>query len=134
MTNEDIDKIVSLYTSFPETNEYVKNMTKEDFYYKEVTVCQPYQRNFQISEDRIQNLYSQTAFNSLWDEEEYDKLIDENATEDVVTRLKELTDGKQMQKDIFDILMANVSDVVYKNKYVDPIKVLHIILYCKCCK
>ena len=33
------------------------NMTKEDFYYKEVTVCQPYQRNFQISEDRIQNLY-----------------------------------------------------------------------------
>lgn len=116
MTKEDIDKIVSLYTSFPETNEYVKNMTKEDFYYKEVTVCQPYQRNFQISEDRIQNLYSQTAFNSLWDEEEYDKLIDENATEDVVTRLKELTDGKQMQKDIFDILMANVSDVVYKNK------------------
>ena len=70
MTTEDIDKIVELYTSMPkeEDCEFVKYMTKEDFYYKEVTIYQPYQRNYQICESRINNLYSQKAFNSLWDE------------------------------------------------------------------
>lgn len=116
MTEEDIDNIVKLYTSFPTENEYVRNMTKEDFYYKEVTVCQPYQRNFKINEERIQNLYSQSAFNSLWNEEKYNKLIDENTTEDVVLRLKELSDGKKMQQDIIAILSDNIQNTTYTNK------------------
>lgn len=116
MTEDDIDNIVKLYTSFPAQNEFVKNMTKEDFFYKEVTVCQPYQRNFKICEDRIQNIYGQSAFNALWNEEEYTSLLDENATQDVVLRLKELSDGKQMQQDIISILMANTSDTLFINK------------------
>lgn len=116
MTSDDIDKIVELYTTMPKDSEFVKYMTKEDFYYREVTIYQPYQRNYQISEDRIQNLYSQKAFNSLWDEEEYEKLLDEDMNETNLNRLKELDDGKKLQAEILDILTNNVSDVVYTNR------------------
>jgi len=118
MTTEDIDKIVELYTSMPkeETCEYVKYMTKEDFYYREITIYQPYQRNYQISDERIQNLYSQKAFNSLWDEEEYERLLDEDMNEANLLKLRELDDGKNLQSWILDRLSESSSGEVYVNR------------------
>lgn len=116
MTNEDIDEIIRLYTTMPKDDERVKYMTKEDFYYREVTIYQPYQRNYQITEERIQNLYSQKAFNSLWDEEEYEKLLDEDANSTNLARLKELDEGKKLQSLILDVLSKNVSNVIYTNR------------------
>lgn len=116
MTDEDIDKIVELYTSMPKDSKFVKYMTKEDFYYREVTIYQPYQRNFMISNDRIPNLYSQKAFNSLWDEEEYENLLDADATEEHLNRMKELKEGEKLQQQIINVLTSNLSDVVYRNK------------------
>lgn len=116
MTTEDIDEIIRLYTTMPKNDERVKYMNKEDFYYREVTIYQPYQRNYQITEERIQNLYSQKAFNSLWDEEEYEKLLDEPATEDNVARLKELEEGQRLQKEIINVLIKNTAETVWKNR------------------
>ena len=116
MTQEDIDRIVELYTSMPKKSEYVKYMTKEDFYYREVTIYQPYQRNYQINVDRIHNLYLQKTFNSLWNEEEYEKLQDEDLNETNLMRIKELLDGKKLQQQILDTLNKNVSDSIYTNR------------------
>ena len=100
----------------PRDSEFVKYMTKEDFYYREVTIYQPYQRNYQISEDRIANLYSQKAFYSLWDEEEYEKLLDEDMNETNVLRLKELDEGKKLQARIIEVLTQHISEMVYHNR------------------
>ena len=116
MTTEDIDEIIRLYAAMPKDDERVKYMTKEDFFYREVTIYQPYQRNYQITEERIQNLYSQKAVNSLWDEEEYEKLLDEDATAANIARLQELKEGQALQKEIFNILSNNISESVWKNR------------------
>ena len=69
----DIDKIVELYKNFDprSKNPLVKYVKKEDLYYYEVTIQQPYQRNFCLSKERIDNLYGQKAFASLYDEDDY---------------------------------------------------------------
>lgn len=52
---EQIEKIVSLYTSFEE-GEQVKILPNEEFLYKEYAVKQPLQRSYQITEERIDAL------------------------------------------------------------------------------
>ena len=116
MTEEDVDNIVKLYTDFPKTNVFVKNVTKEQLYYYEVAIQQPYQRNFMISEERIANLYSELSFNKLYDEEDYLRLLDEPATEVNLNKLKEYKEGKVLQEHIISTLSNHCDGVVYRNK------------------
>lgn len=116
MTSEDIDKIINLYRDFDGNSEFVKKVRKEDLYYYEVLIQQPYQRNFKISEDRISNLFSESAFNKLYDEEEYLSLLDAPATDENLNKIKSFKDGKQLQERIISTLRDNVSENVYNDK------------------
>lgn len=119
LTPEHIDKIVELYTEFDnnENSEYVKIFDKEDFYYKEVPCYQPFQRNFKIDADRIDNLYSTQAFKKLFDEDKYNELDElPKKTPAQLDKMQKFLDGKELQSKIIEILKNNVNDKVYKNR------------------
>lgn len=115
MRSEDIDKIVKLYTNFDDNNKLVKKVRKEELYYYEVLVQQPYRRNFAITEERVSNLYSQSAFNKLYDEEEYLALLDSPATDENIKKIKDYKEGKELQDHIIKTLCSNVSPYVFQN-------------------
>lgn len=127
LTPEHIQKIVDLYTDFKE-NEYCKIFDKEDFYYKEVPCYQPFQRNFMISEERIESVYGVSAFKKLFDEDEYNEL-DEKAlkTQAQLDKMAKYEAGKILQENIINTLKNNTSDTVYKNRD-EFTKVLNTIL------
>ena len=104
--NGDIDKIVSLYSNFdPEhPSELVKYMKKEDFYYYEVQIQQPYQRNFVLEENRLSALFAQSAFANLYNEEKYNDLLLEEATIENIEKIKSLESGKIIQEQIISTL------------------------------
>lgn len=116
--NNQIAQIVSLYADFDKADPNLsKIFTKEDFYYKEVTIQQPFQRNFRISLDRIDNLISCKPFNNLFDEDKYQEL-DEQAfkTQSQLDLMASMIKGKDYQQKIIEILKRNVSDITYMNK------------------
>ena len=116
LTPEHIRQIVDLYTNFNE-NEYCKIFDKEDFYYKEVPCYQPFQRNFMISEERIESIYGVSAFKKLFDEDEYNELDEKPLkTRAQLDKLEKYQEGKKLQERIIGILKNNISDFVYKNR------------------
>lgn len=116
LTDEHIKQIVKLYSDFKE-NEFCKIYTKEDFYYKEVTVNQPFQRNFQISAERIDNLYNCSAFCKLFDEGKFIELDDQpTKTQAQLDKISEYIEGKKQQEDIISRLTKNISNHLYTNR------------------
>lgn len=116
--NNQIAQIVRLYSAFDKADPSMsKVFTKEDFYYKEVMIQQPFQRNFRISLDRIDNLISCNAFNKLFDEDKYQEL-DEQAskTQAQLELMVLMLRGKEYQEKIIETLRRNVSDITYINK------------------
>ncbi|MGN0787450.1 MAG: N-6 DNA methylase [Candidatus Onthoplasma sp.] len=116
LSQKHIEKIVSLYSDFKE-NEYCKIFEKEDFYYREIIVNQPYQRNFAITKERIENVEFEQAFKKLYDEEKYDEL-DNTAvkTKSQLDLMKTYLEGKEKQRIILDTLSNNISEKIYKNR------------------
>lgn len=116
LTPKHIKTIVDLYTDFKE-NEYCKIFDREDFYYKEVPCYQPFQRNFMISEERIEAVYGASAFKKLFDEDEYNELDEKPVkTQPQLDKMAKYEAGKVLQQNIIDILKKNVSNTVYKNR------------------
>lgn len=116
--NNQIAQIVKLYSAFDKADPSMsKVFTKEDFYYKEVMIQQPFQRNFRISLDHIDNLISCNAFNKLFDEDKYQEL-DEQAskTQAQLELMVLMLRGKEYQEKIIETLRRNVSDITYMNK------------------
>jgi type I restriction enzyme M protein len=64
LSNEDIETIVTLYDNFEE-NKYCKIFDNQEFGYAKVMVERPLQLNYQITEERLENLYSVKAFAKL---------------------------------------------------------------------
>lgn len=116
--NNQISQIVKLYADFDKADPSMsKIFTKEDFYYREVVIQQPFQRNFKISLDRIDNLNQSSAFNKLYDEDKYQEL-DELAskTQAQLNLMTDILKGKEFQERIVTILNQNQSDQVWLNK------------------
>lgn len=116
--NNQISQIVKLYADFDKADPSMsKIFTKEDFYYREVVIQQPFQRNFKISLDRIENLNQSSAFNKLYDEDKYQEL-DELAskTQAQLNLMTDILKGKEFQERIVTILNQNQSDQVWLNK------------------
>ena len=61
---EHQQKIIELYQKF-KPNEYSKIFDKEEFAYTKVIVERPLQLNFKVDEERLENLYSISAFAKL---------------------------------------------------------------------
>ncbi|WP_408954777.1 N-6 DNA methylase [Natroniella sp. ANB-PHB2] len=119
ITDEQIDEITRIYGDFKE-NEYCKIFDKEEFGYLKVRVERPLKLNFKITEDRIENIYSENTFNKLFDEEKYQKLAKLSEAPEFSTKqekkLDKLKQGRELQEKILARLRENTSDKLYKNR------------------
>jgi len=119
ISEADIKAITRIYGEFKE-NEYCKIFDNKDFGYLKVTIERPLMLNFKISEERIENLYSESAFSKLYDEDKVEDL--ELKKEKQLIKKKELSElekqykGKELQEQIINILKNNISDKLYKNR------------------
>lgn len=104
ISQEQIDEIVRLYGSFKE-GERVKIFDNEDFGYQKITVERPLRLNFLISEERIQRVAEQTAFENL----AKSKKKGDNG-------LAEIEAGKALQEKIIAVLRGLKSEELFKNR------------------
>jgi len=100
---EDIDKIVELYDNFKE-NKYCKIFDNEEFGYTKVIVERPLQLNYQVIEERMENLYSVNSFAKLA----------ESKQKNPEKKLKEEEEGKRKQEEIISALKG-IGYHLYKN-------------------
>jgi type I restriction enzyme M protein len=119
ISEADIKEITRIYGEFKE-NEYCKIFDNKEFGFLKVTIERPLKLNFKISEERIENIYSESAFSKLYDEDKVEEL--ELKKEKNTIKKKELSDlekqykGKELQDKIIEILKNNISDKLYKNR------------------
>ncbi|MGG2093978.1 class I SAM-dependent DNA methyltransferase [Bacillus sp. S13(2024)] len=104
ITEAQIDEIVRLYGEFKE-GEHVKIFDNEDFGYHKITVERPLRFNFLISEERIQRVAEQKAFQNL----ATSKKRGDNG-------LAEIEAGKVLQEKIMEVLRSLGSEQLYKNR------------------
>lgn len=119
LSKAQIEEVTRIYGDF-KGNEYCEIFDNKDFGYLQVTIERPLRLNFQISAERIENLYSQSAFTRLYDEEKVEALELKKLAgilkKTELTQLNKLKDGKDLQDEIVSILKANISAHVYKNR------------------
>ena len=115
LSPEDREQITRLYADFKE-NDLCKIYDNEEFMYREYSVMQPLQRSYGITEERIQNMLSSGALNSLYDEAKVYAL--ENA-ESLTGKEEKKLEFYYEEKPTFDaivkVLKDNVSDSIYMN-------------------
>ncbi|MGM0878881.1 MAG: type I restriction-modification system subunit M [Bacillota bacterium] len=123
ITELQIAEITRIYGDFKE-NEYCKIFDLKDFGYHKITIERPLQLNFIISSERIVNIFNESAFSKLYDEEEYMHLTRKKDKKPAdVKKLEKLNEGKKLQEEIITILSENISDRLYKNRE-DFLKIL----------
>ena len=103
LSNEDIETIVKLYDDFEE-NKYCKIFDNQEFGYTKIIVEKPLQLNYQITEERLENIYSVKAFVKLA----------ESKNKNLEEKLEEEKNGKEKQKTIIEALQA-IGNKLYKN-------------------
>lgn len=99
--DESITKIINLYKEFSECDE-VKIFNNEDFGYTKITVERPMQLNYQVTPERLENLYSYSAFKKLAD----------SKSKDLEIKMVEEEKGKKQQEEIIDSLLK-IGDDLY---------------------
>ena len=104
ITEGQIKEITRIYGEFKE-NEYCKIFDNEDFGYQKIVVERPLRLNFQVTEERINNLYNETAFNNLV-----------KSKKKGAAGLKEIEEGKKIQQQIIETLRTMDSTILYKNR------------------
>ncbi|MGN7472396.1 type I restriction-modification system subunit M [Brevibacillus sp. SAFN-007a] len=104
LSPEHIDEIVRIYGSFKE-GEHCKLFDNEDFGYRKITIERPLRLNFQISEERVKELYNQTAFSNL-----------ATTRKKGQAGLDEIEAGKKLQQQIIDALYSLKDNKLYKNR------------------
>jgi len=121
LTNDHIEEIVKLYIEFDkqENKELVKIFDKKDFYYKEVPCYQPFQRNFKITSERIDNVLGIQSYKKLYDEDEYLTLEElPSKTKLQLDKMVVYREGKELQDYIINRLTDNITDKIYYNRNV----------------
>ena len=112
---KSIKKIINIYSDFSEGDK-VKIFDNEDFGYTKITVERPMQLNYQASEERIENLYSYSAF----------KKLAESKSKDPETKEKEEKLGKEQQDKIKSALLT-IGDDLYKDWDTFELKVKKVL-------
>ncbi len=98
---ESISKIINTYKDFTEGDK-VKIFYNEDFGYTKITVERPMQLNYQATPERLENLYSYSAF----------KKLAESKSKDLETKMAEEEEGKKQQEAIKEALLT-IGDDLY---------------------
>src|SRR5690606_3420911 len=94
ISDEQIDELVIIYGDM-KPGENCKLFDNEDFCYQKITVERPLRLNFKIDEERVQELYNQTAFKNLT-----------NTKKRGAAGLKEIEEGEKLQKQIIETLLS----------------------------
>ena len=115
ITPENRAFITKLYSNFEE-NEFSKILPNEEFIYREYSVMQPLQRNYAITEERINSMILNNSLKSLYDISKINTLAEkEELTDKEKENLNKFKKAKPTYDKIIDILYNNVSDKIYKN-------------------
>ena len=101
ITDESIINIINTYRNFTEGNK-VKIFYTEDFGYTKITVERPMQLNYQVTPERLENLYSYAQF----------KKLAESKSKDLETKMIEESEGKKQQEAIKEALLT-IGDDLY---------------------
>ena len=110
---EDRSAITELYANFTE-NEYCKIYPNTEFIYREYTVMQPLQRSYSITEERIHQMLSKGALDSLYNEIKFSdlELMEERSGKEQ-KQLDKFFVGKPVYDAIIADLKSAVSDRVW---------------------
>ena len=101
LPEESINKIIDTYQDFTESDK-VKIFDNEDFGYTKITVERPMQLNYQVTPERLENLYSYAQF----------KKLAESKSEDPEIKMAEEEEGKKQQEAIKEALLT-IGDELY---------------------
>jgi len=104
LTDDDIKKILEYFKNFDSKSKNIKLFDNEEFGYTKVIVERPLQLNYQVTEERLENLYSIKAFLELA----------KSKKENPELKLKEEKKGKKKQEEIINVL-KKVGNKLYKN-------------------
>lgn len=101
LPEESINKIIDTYQDFTESDK-VKIFDNDDFGYTKITVERPMQLNYQVTPERLENLYSYNQF----------KKLAESKSEDPEIKMAEEEEGKKQQEAIKEELLT-IGDELY---------------------
>ncbi len=117
LSEAHIEKIVSLYTTFEESDQ-VRILPCREFLYKEYTVKQPLQRSYQITPDRIDALAAakfKDDFHNPAKMEELSLIDEADLTTKQTNQLTVLKAAEPVFEQMIDLLRANVMDEPTQN-------------------
>ena len=100
---ESIVNIIGSYKEFNESDN-VKIFDNEDFGYTKITVERPMQLNYQVTPERLENLYSYAQF----------KKLAESKSKDLEIKMQEEKIGREQQELIKEALLT-IGDDLYTN-------------------
>ncbi|WPC42814.1 class I SAM-dependent DNA methyltransferase [Clostridium sp. JS66] len=103
LSSEHINEIVRIYGDF-KPGENSKIFDNEDFGYRKIVVERPLRLSFKVEEDRLKELYNQTAFKNL--------AVSKKKGE---AKLLEIEAGKKLQEQIIEAL-REIDNKEYKNR------------------
>ena len=103
LTAEHQETIINLYHDFTE-NEHSKIFESTEFGYTKVTVERPQQFTYQVTQERLESLYTVPAFAKLAD----------SKAKDPITKEQEESQGREYQESIITAL-STIGDTVYEN-------------------
>ena len=101
LPEESINRIIDTYQDFTESDK-VKIFDNGDFGYTKITVERPMQLNYQVTPERLENLYSYNQF----------KKLAESKSEDPEIKMAEEEEGKKQQEAIKEELLT-IGDELY---------------------
>ena len=104
ISDSQINEITRIYGDFEE-GEFCKIFDNEDFGYNRITVERPLRLNFQASEERIDRLENERAFQNLSKPKKRGK-----------AGLQQKEEGEKLQQKILAMLKGMDGSVIYKNR------------------
>lgn len=110
ISDNQIELITKLYNDFSE-NEYSKIFEKEEFIYKEYAVYQPMQRDYSITEERIDNLINSNFMLKFYNQNRIDEI---ELLEPIPTKEQKELDKYKENKPTFDEIIFKLKNNISK--------------------
>lgn len=131
ITEKHIEKIKEYYKTFENTDK-IKIFDNTDFGYTKVVVERPLQRNYQINNERLDNLYSIPAFKKLAEsknknpeEQQKEEKKGKQKQQEIIESLKTIGTDKYTNWDQFE---AKIKQALKKYDFIKPATIKQIIL------
>lgn len=117
ITPEDRKAVTKLYAEFTE-GEFCKIYKNEEFLYREYAVMQPLQRNYAITDERIEQMIAKGSLSSLYDEVKVYEL--ENSEEALTGKEQSKLENYYANKPQYDTIIEMLQQSVSAKTYPSP--------------